>query len=130
VRSSLGRPNALGINTDCGKALTQVAWHDLIVEFRSGRFSGYRVIRGDWPLTTQGSPRDRIPGAAAIPPLCTRAGVTSGRLRSASHPLARTAALRWTASNGLTFTVPSTSRAPAAPTNRTVAIQTGTCGDF
>jgi hypothetical protein len=57
LRPSLGKPNATGINTGCGKNPAEVAWHDLIAEFRDGRFSGYRYIRGGWPLKTPGSRR-------------------------------------------------------------------------
>jgi hypothetical protein len=134
LRPSLGRPNATGINTGCGKNLTEVAWHDLIAEFRDGRFSGYRFIRGGWPLKTPGSPHDHVAGAAPLPLLRTAAGVTLGstfaELRSVYGHLSRTASFRWTARNGLTFTEPSTVANPNAPANPIIEIQTKTCGDF
>lgn len=134
LRPSLGRPNASGINTGCGKNLTEVAWHDLIAEFRDGRFSGYRFIRGGWPLTTPGSPHDHVAGTAPLPPLRTAAGITLdstfAELRSAYPHLSRTAALRWTAPNGLIFTEPFTVANPTSPANPIIEIQTKTCGDF
>jgi hypothetical protein len=134
LRPSLGRPNAIGINSGCGRDLTEVAWQDLIAEFRSGRFSGYRLIRGGWPLKTPGSPHDRVTSAAPVPPLRTAAGITVGNtfgeLRSAYGRLTRTGALRWTAANRLTFSMASTVANPTSAANPIVEIQTGTCGDF
>ena len=134
LRRSLGRPNATGINTGCGKNLTEVAWHDLIAEFRGGRFSGYRFIRGGWPLTTPGSPDDHVAASAPLPPLRTTAGITLGstfaKLRSAYGHLSRTASFRWTARNGLTFTESATVADPTSPANPILEIQTKTCGDF
>jgi len=134
LRPSLGPPNAAGINTGCGANLTEVAWHDLIAEFRDGRFSGYRFIRGGWPLTTPGSPHDHVADTAPLPPLRTSAGVTLGstfaKLRSAYAHLSRTASFRWTAPDGLTFTEPSTVANPTSPANPIIEIQTKTCGDF
>jgi hypothetical protein len=134
LRSSLGPPNATGINTGCGKNLTEVAWHDLIAEFRNGRFSGYRFMRGGWPLTTPGSPHDHVSGTAPRPPLGTAAGITLGstfaELRSAYTHLRRTATLRWTAPNGLTFSESYAVANPTSPSNPIVEIQTKTCGDF
>jgi hypothetical protein len=133
LRSSLGAPDASGINTGCGKAFAEVAWHDLIVEFKHGRFSGYRFIRGGWPLTTPGSPRDRVTSTAAVPPLRTGKGITLGStlraLRSA-YRLEQTGAVRWTTPSGLTFSVSPTVTGAAAPVNRIVEIQSGTCGNF
>jgi hypothetical protein len=108
LQPSLGRPNATGINTGCGKDLIEVAWHDLIAEFRNGRFSGYRFILGGWPLTTPGSPRDHVSSMTPTPPLRTQTGITLGttfrQLHSAYPTLRRTEAVRWTAPDGLTFT--------------------------
>jgi hypothetical protein len=134
LQPSLGRPNATGINTGCGKSIAEVAWHDLIVEFRSGRFSGYRFVRGGWPLTTPGSPSDRVPSTTPIPPLRTQSGITLGttlrRLRAVYPTLARAGAVHWRTRDGLVFTEPSTARNLTSPANTIVEIQAGTCGDF
>jgi hypothetical protein len=134
LRPSLGSPNATGINTGCGKNLTEVAWHDLIAEFRAGRFSGYRFIRGGWPLTTPGSPHDHVSGTVPRPLLHTAAGITLGNtlaeLRVAYTHLRRTAAVRWTAADGLTFAEPYDVANLISPSNPIVEIQTMTCGDF
>jgi hypothetical protein len=134
LQPSLGRPNAAGINTGCGKDLSEVAWHDLIAEFRNGRLSGYRFILGGWPLTTPGSPRDHVSSTAPTTLLRTQAGITlgatSGQLHSAYPALERTGAVRWTARDGLTFTEPSTVMKPTSRANTIIEIQTGTCGDF
>jgi hypothetical protein len=134
LQPSLGRPNATGIDTGCGKDLTEVAWHDFIAEFRNGRLSGYRFMLGGWPLTTPGSPRDHVSSRRPTPPLRTQTGITLGatlgQLRSAYPTLERTGAGRWTARDGLTFTEPSTVTKPTSPANTIIEIQTGTCGDF
>ena len=134
LRPLLGRPNAAGTNTGCRKKVTEIAWHDLIAEFRGDTFSGYRFIRGGWPLQTPGSPRDHVSRDIPLPPLRTEAGITLGstfaELRSAYPELRRSAAVTWKARNGLTFTLPSTVANVRSPTNPIIEIQTKTCGAF
>ena len=52
----LGKPAWKGPNTGCGPRYNEVEWGELMAEFRLGSFSGYRYVKGGWPLTTPGSP--------------------------------------------------------------------------
>ena len=134
LRMSLGAPNAEGIDTGCGPKFSEVAWHDLIAEFRLGRFTGYRFVQGGWPLTTPGSPDDRVTATSPTPDLTSPFGITLGstlgELRSAYSKLRLSGAVQWTAPNGLTFVEPSTVRNPQSPADEIVEIKTRTCGDF
>lgn len=134
LRKSLGPPNGTGINTGCGPTFTEIAWRDLIVEFKHDRFAGYRFIRGGWPLTTVGSPHDRVTSRSPTPRLKTAVGITLGstlgELRRAYGTLRRSGAVQWTTPNGLIFSESPTVRDPNSPTDRIAEIQVGTCGAF
>lgn len=134
LRRSLGAPNATGINTGCGQSFTEVAWRDFIVEFKHDRFTGYRLIRGGWPLTTVGSPHDRVMSGSPTPRLKTAVGITLGstlgELRRAYDTLRLSGAVQWTAPDGLIFSESSTERDPKSLTDRIAEIQVGTCGAF
>jgi hypothetical protein len=134
LRRFLGTPNAKGINTGCGPSFTEIAWRDLIVEFKHDRFTGYRFIRGGWPLTTVGSPHDRVTSGSPTPRLKTAVGITLGstlgELRRAYGTLRLSGAVQWTAPNGLIFSESSTVRDPKSLTDRIAEIQVGTCGAF
>jgi hypothetical protein len=134
LRRSLGAPNATGINTGCGASFTEVAWRDLIVEFKRDRFTGYRFMRGGWPLTTAGSPHDRVTSLSPTPRLKTALGITLGstlgELQRAYGALRLSGAVQWTAPNGLIFTESSTVRDPKSLTDRIAEIRVGTCGGF
>jgi hypothetical protein len=134
LQRSLGAANARGVNTGCGPKFTEVTWHDLIAEFRRDRFAGYRFIEGGWPLSTPGSPHDRVVPGRATPHLETERGITLGStlgaLRRAYGPLSRSGAVQWTAADRLTFSVASPSRDPRSPTSRITEIKVGTCGAF
>ncbi len=123
----LGAPNARGINTGCGARYTEVEWHDLVAEFRSGRFTGYRYLIGGWPLTTKGSPRETA-FAGVAPKLVTAAGVTLGTpledARRDDGVLEFVGVDRWRGRDGLVL------RANESTPPRIVEIQVGTCGDF
>jgi hypothetical protein len=134
LQAWLGKPNATGINTGCGPAFTEVAWHDLIAEFRHGTFTGYRYVSGGYPLTTAGSPHDRVAPTSPAPTLTTAQGITLDstlrQLRAAYPGLIQSGALKWTAPDGLVFVeAPQTSK-PTSPTATIAEIKTGTCGDF
>jgi hypothetical protein len=122
-----GAPAARGINTGCGARYTEVEWHDLVAEFRSGRFTGYRYLIGGWPLTTKGSPRETA-FAGIAPKLVTSAGVTLGTAladaRRDDGMLKFVGVDRWRARDGLVL------RADEGSPPRIVEIQVGTCGDF
>ena len=134
LQAWLGNPNATGINTGCGPAFTEVAWHDLIAEFRHGSFTGYRYVSGGYPLTTPGSPHDPVSPTSRTPALTTARGITlSSTLKElqAEYPgLIQSGALKWTAPNELAFVASPATKKPASPTATIAEIKTGTCGDF
>ena len=127
-----GRPSARGVNTGCGRRYTEVAWGDVVAEFRGEVFSGYRYLVGGFPLTTPGSPRERR-RALISPRLTTAAGISLGStlstLRSVYKSLRPVGASRWQAANGLIF-ADDAKRDPESPSSRLVEIKIGTCGAF
>jgi hypothetical protein len=132
LRVLFGAPSARGVNTGCGARYTEVEWGDFVAEFRLGTFSGYRFVRGGYPLTTARSPREASPPAGVSPALATAGGITLGStiadLRSL-YRLRRAGANLWRASNGLLF-VDDAKRDPVPPASQIVEIKIGTCGDF
>lgn len=114
----LGAPTSRGINTGCGPRYTEVRWHDLAVEFRLGKLSGYRY------LTKTGAVSPKLETAAGI-----SLGSTLGATRNAYGSLARIGADSWRARDGLVF-VDDAKRDPVPPTSRIVEIKIGTCGAF
>jgi hypothetical protein len=134
LQALLGKPSATGINTGCGSAFTEVAWHDLIAEFRHGTFTGYRYVSGGYPLTTPGSPHDPVSAMSPTPALATARGLTLGsklsELRAAYPGLIQSGALKWTVPTGLVFVEASVTKEPTAAAATIAEIKTGTCGDF
>jgi hypothetical protein len=129
-----GTPWARGLNTACGFRYSEVEWADFVAEFRSGRFSGFRFIKGGYPLTTAGSPREASPSTTISPKLAFSAGVSLGssvaELRAAyAGRLQRVGANMWRSADGLIF-VDDAKRDPVPPTSHIVEIKTGTCGAF
>jgi hypothetical protein len=127
-----GRPAARGVNTGCDRRYTEVEWADLVAEFRSNKFSGYRYIKGGYPLTTPGSPREPPP-KTVFPRLATAKGITLGstlaQLRAAYRVLRSVGADRWRSANGLVF-VDRALHDPAPASSPIIEIKIGTCGDF
>lgn len=128
----LGRPGAEGISRACGSRFTEVAWHDLIAEFRDGTFTGYRFFAGGWPRWRTRSPHPVATTMRPSPRLTTDRGITLGstlgELRSAYGTLERSGAVEWRAPNGLRFVESSTVVNPRASANRIVEIHVDTCG--
>ena len=122
-----GRQTGAGINTACGSRYTEAVWVDLAVEFRDGTFTGYRYVRGGYPLTTVGSPR-RVATPTARPRLRTIRGITLGSRLGALHvdyPTLRSIGVaEWIAPNGIIFIAKSPSAGAVAEIKR------GTCGGF
>jgi hypothetical protein len=134
LRTALGNPTTEGVNTGCGAGVTEVAWNDLIAEFRGGTFTGYRFIEGGWPLTAHRGLSDRVTSWAPTPPLKTAGGITLGstvgEALSTFGYLRFSGAVQWTATNGLTFVEPSTVVNPRAASDRIEEIKIRTCGAF
>ena len=121
-----GTPTAAGPNTGCGPRYTEVAWGDLVAEFRSNVFSGYRYRAAGWPL-------DRVrPPTSVSPRLATAKSITLGstmtELRSAYGALRVVGTDRWGAA-GLVF-YDDGRPLDATRLRHIVEIKVGTCGDF
>jgi hypothetical protein len=110
-----------------------VEWGKFVAEFRSGRFSGYRYLKGGWPLTTPGSPRRPSPSQLRGPHLATAKGIsfgyTLGQLRSAYGQLRFAGVDKWKAANGVVFVVDA-AKEPEPPSSKVVEVKFGTCGAF
>jgi hypothetical protein len=128
-----GRPTWQGVNSGCGPRYTEVEWGQLVAEFRLGTFSGYRYMKGGWPLTTPGPLRRPAPSGQADMPLATAKGIslgsTLGQVRLAYGKLHFVGVDRWRAANGIIFVV-GAPREPEPPSSKVVEIKLGTCGDF
>jgi hypothetical protein len=46
---------------------SEVGWHDFIAEFLLGRFTGYRLVGGGYPLAKPGLPQDPVPTHSTTP---------------------------------------------------------------
>lgn len=129
LRALLGRPSRRFGNTGCGSRFAEVAWGHLYVEFRSGRFSGFRYIVRGWPPTQAGTK----PLRSDRPSLTTPHGVTLGstlhELHVAYRRLGHIGSDRWRSPDGLIF-YDSANRDPEPATSRIIEIKIGTCGDF
>jgi hypothetical protein len=132
LNSVFGKPTAEGISRACGSRFAEVGWHDLIAEFREGRFSGYRFIEGGWPRLTSQSFHQVTAAKPPTPLLKTALGITLGntlgQLRAAYGKLKLSGAVQWTASNGLNFIESSAVANPRSLADRIVEIHIGTCG--
>jgi hypothetical protein len=123
----LGAPSSVGIDTGCGPRFAEVAWRDLVLEFRAGTFTGYRYLVGGWPLRTHGSPRpasSRIVGPRLATAVGVELGSSLGQARSAYGRLRPVGTDRWETPNGLVLRVAEGRSHPI------VEIRRGTCGDF
>jgi hypothetical protein len=116
-----GRPAA-----GCGPEYTQAAWHDLVVQFRSGRFTGYRYLPDGKFLT--GSSNGL--GAPLNPKLATAAGITLGstwRELKAAYPSLRSSGTNfWSTTPGVVFMIESAASTPPA-SSRVTEIKDDVC---
>jgi hypothetical protein len=127
-----GAPAGRGVNTGCRPRYTEVEWGDLVAEFRSNTFSGYRYIVGGYPLTTAGSPHEAATPKVLSPDLATSTEITLGstiaQARAAYGTLRLTGAETWETPNGLDIV--DNANVGKLPPTRIYEIKIGTCGDF
>jgi len=110
VSAKLGSPTGHP-SAGCVGGYSQVAWHDLIAQFRHGRFTGYRY----WTLDPAGAPTESV-----SPRLETAQGITLGSTFAqlkAVYKLTQTGTDFWKARNGIVFALnsPTYPSPPSAP---------------
>ncbi|HZP71760.1 MAG TPA: hypothetical protein VFA97_00125 [Gaiellaceae bacterium] len=126
----LGSPSARFVSNGCGPNYTEVEWGHLYAEFRRGKLTGFRYVRGAW---SGGAP---APAASrrVSPRLVTSKGVslssTLGQVRRRYGKLGIVGTDRWRSRDGLIFYVSYETTQPAPPTSRIIEIKYGTCGDW
>ena len=122
VSAKLGPPTGHP-DAGCVGGYTEVAWRDLIVQFRHGRFTGYRY----W-ANSSGSP---APSPSTISPrLQTATGISLGSTFAQVRRLYRltqTGTDFWKAANGIVFALDSRTY-PSPPSSLVYEIKTdGVC---
>lgn len=127
LASRLGSPTARFVSNGCGPSYTEVEWGHLYVEFRRGRLTGFRYLRGGW------EGRAVKPGRV-LPTLVTSKGVslasTLAQVRDGYRTLKVVGTDRWQSRDGLVFYVSYLVTQPPPPESRITEIKYGTCGDW
>lgn len=129
-----GPPTARGVNAGCSPRYTEVEWNDLVAEFRLSKFSGYRYVKGGWPLNTRGgSPLHKLPTPKSrVQELATANGISLGstlaQARAAYGTLRLTGAAMWETPNGITLVV--NANFGKVPPAQIYEIKIDTCGAF
>jgi hypothetical protein len=122
VSAELGSPTGHP-EAGCVGGYTEVAWHDLIVQFRHGRFSGYRY----W-VNSAGSPSPSV--SPVSPKLQTAKGISLGSTLAQlerRYRLTQTGTDFWKAPNNIVFALDSPTY-PSPPSSRVYEIKTdGAC---
>ncbi len=107
ISARLGSPTGIPA-AGCVGGYTQVAWHDLIVQFRHGRFSGYRYwVNGSGSAST----------LAVSPKLVTARGISLGSTFAEvkrRYRLTQTGTDFWKSHDGIVFALESQSH-PSPP---------------
>ena len=123
------QPSARFVNNGCGPRYSEAVWGHLYVEFRLGRFTGYRYLESGWAANRAG----KKPVASTSPLLATSKGITLGstlgQVRAAYGRLDLVGTDRWQARNGLIF-YDNAERQPPPASSRIIEIKIGTCGDY
>lgn len=132
LRALFGAPTWQGANTGCGPRFVEVEWGDFVAEFRAKVFTGYRYIKGGYPVPNARAgrnPSQSIP----FPHLATAKGITLGStlatLRQRYGTLQLIGADDWRADNGLIF-VDNARRDPVPPSSRIIEVKINTCGAY
>jgi len=121
----LGRPTAYP-PSGCVGGYRNVEWRDLIVQFKSSRFAGYRYW---YTQLSQGATPEAVPHQAGTPTLFTSTGITLGSTFAAvkrAYPhLTQTGTDFWSAGD-LTFAVIA-SQYPSPPSAPVYEIKVDAC---
>jgi len=101
----------------CDGDYSQVAWHDLIAQFRDGRFAGYRYVAGG---SAGVSPTSTTLRSATRPKLATASGITLGdtfaEVRRAYPVLHQSGSNFWRTASGIVFAFdPATGHVTTSP---------------
>jgi len=118
-----GHPSA-----GCTSAYNQTAWHDLIIQFKAGRFTGYRYVAGGWNGI---SPSSKTLHATVTPKLATSAGIslrsTMAEATRAYPSLRRSGTDFWRLSNGIVFAFYTGAHANPSSTSPIYEIKNNVC---
>jgi hypothetical protein len=120
ISSKLGPPTGHP-NAGCVGGYREVEWHDLLVQFKHGRFTGYRY----WVGASGPSPD----GMTIEPKLETARGLTLGSTFAQlkrTYPLTQTGTFFWRAPNDVVFALSSTVY-PAPPSSPIYEIKVDAC---
>jgi hypothetical protein len=105
-----GHPSA-----GCTGSYSQTAWHDLIAQFKNGRFAGYRYLAGGVAGIT---PTTKTLRTATVPKLATPAGITLedtfAEVRHAYPTLRQSGTDFWRTPSGIVFGFDASGKAVAA----------------
>jgi hypothetical protein len=103
ITDVLGAPTG-NPSVGCTGDYSQTAWHDLIAQFKNGRFAGYRYLAGG---SSGLSPTTTSIRGAKIPRLATTTGITLGdtfaEVRLAYPMLEQSGSDAWRTSSGIVF---------------------------
>jgi hypothetical protein len=131
LASLLGSPTHRFVNNGCGPKYTEVEWSHLYVEFRLGKLTGFRYMRGAWErpaVTAGGGDRGLVP--KLITPEGVSLGSTLAQVRDRYGPLEIVGTDRWRTRDGLVFYISYLVTQPPPPNSRITEIKYGTCGDW
>ena len=130
LTARLGRPTKRFVSDGCGPNYIEVAWGHLYVEFRRGRLSGFRYMRGTWlkpqPIgSTRGTVRPRLTTVTGV-----GVGSTLRQVRDHDGALKLVGTDRWRGRDGLIFYISFATDQPPPATSPITEIKYGTCGDW
>jgi hypothetical protein len=114
INAVLGAPTGHP-SAGCTGKYTQASWHDLIVQFTDGRFTGYRYVADGFDGV---SPSLETLHAPVVPMIATAAGATLGstmaEVRRAYRSLHRSGTDFWRTPSGVVFAFYSSEANPSS----------------
>lgn len=129
----LGAPTKIEPSFGCGPRLAEVEWNELAAEFWSGRFTGYRYVKGGLDQARRSRPDRLWMASSPSPYLSTPGGITLGstlaQVRAAEGQLRMVGTYRWQAANGMIFGG-SWSAPSGGPSSPIIEVKVHACGDY